>query len=82
MQAENEEVAKMIRGGSKDLEASLKDQNLSLAKFEVTVSDSSSVASTGTVRSSTPRGPCTVTAVTVPGAGVRDVPFTSALLPR
>jgi hypothetical protein len=45
--AENEDVAKMIRGGSKDLEASLKDQNLSLAKFEVTV-DASSVASTDT----------------------------------
>jgi hypothetical protein len=44
--AENEEVAKMIRNGSKDLETSLRDQNLSLAKFEVSVSDPSSVAST------------------------------------
>jgi hypothetical protein len=46
--AENEEVAKMIRGGSKELEASLKDQNLSLAKFEVSVNDATSVASTDT----------------------------------
>jgi len=46
--AENEDVAKMIRGGSKELEASLKEQNLSLAKFEVSVSDSSSVVSTDT----------------------------------
>jgi|GEM_PF-5456795 len=38
--AENKDVAQVIRGGSKDLEASLKEQNLSLSKFEVTVSDS------------------------------------------
>jgi len=48
VQAENDEVAKMIRGGAKELEASLRDQNLSLSKFEVTVSDASSVASTDT----------------------------------
>src|SRR4029077_7927749 len=46
--AENEDVAKMIRAGSKELEASLKSQNLSLAKFEVSVSDASSVVSTDT----------------------------------
>ncbi|MDD4933989.1 MAG: flagellar hook-length control protein FliK [Methylacidiphilaceae bacterium] len=44
--AENENVARLIRGGSRELEVALKDQNLSLAKFEVTVSDASSVAST------------------------------------
>jgi hypothetical protein len=38
--AENEEVAKVIRSGSKDLEVSLRDQNLSLTKFDVSVSDS------------------------------------------
>lgn len=37
--AENEEVAKVIRSGSKELEASLKDQNLSLTKFDVSVAD-------------------------------------------
>jgi hypothetical protein len=36
--AENEDVAKIIRGGSKELENSLKDHNLSLAKFDVHVS--------------------------------------------
>lgn len=43
--AENEATAKLIRAGSKDLEQSLKDQNLSLAKLEVTVSDPSKVTS-------------------------------------
>lgn len=38
--AENKDVAQVLRGGSKDLEASLKEQNLSLSKFEVTVTDS------------------------------------------
>jgi hypothetical protein len=38
--AENEEVAKVIRSGSKDLEVSLRDQNLSLTKFDVSVNDS------------------------------------------
>lgn len=37
--AENEEVAKVIRSGSKELETSLKDQNLSLTKFDVSVAD-------------------------------------------
>ena len=46
--AENEGVAKLLRGGSKDLESSLKGQNLSLAKFEVTVNDSGSVMATDT----------------------------------
>ena len=44
--ADNNDVAQTIRGGSKDLEASLKEQNLTLSKFEVTVTDSvSTVAS-------------------------------------
>jgi len=43
--AENNDVAKILRGGTQDLEASLKDQNLSLTKFEVSVADPSSVAS-------------------------------------
>lgn len=42
--AKNEEVASMIRSGSKDLESSLGNQNLSLARFEVTVSDSAVVS--------------------------------------
>lgn len=46
--ADNEDVAKLLRGGSKDLESSLKAQNLSLAKFEVTVGDSGSVVATDT----------------------------------
>lgn len=46
--AENENVAKMIRGGSKELEASLKDQNLALAKFEVSVADATNVVATDT----------------------------------
>ncbi|MGZ3660829.1 MAG: flagellar hook-length control protein FliK [Bdellovibrionota bacterium] len=46
--ADNEDVAKLLRGGSKDLEASLKSQNLSLSKFEVTVGDSSSLVATDT----------------------------------
>ncbi|HEY8278958.1 MAG TPA: flagellar hook-length control protein FliK [Bdellovibrionota bacterium] len=45
--AQNEDVAKLIRGGSKELENSLREQNLSLAKLEVTVNDTS-VASTDT----------------------------------
>lgn len=36
---ETKEVAELIRGGSKDLQASLGDQNLQLARFEVTVAD-------------------------------------------
>lgn len=43
--AENNDVAKVLRSGNQDLEASLKDQNLTLSKFEVTVSDSSQVSS-------------------------------------
>ncbi len=39
--AENGEVAEMIRSGSKDLQASLGDHNLQLARFEVTVSEQS-----------------------------------------
>jgi flagellar hook-length control protein FliK len=46
--AENEDVAMILRGGSKELEASLKDQNLSLTKFDVTVSDSSTLVPTDT----------------------------------
>jgi len=46
--AENQEVARMIQSGSRELEKSLHEQNLSLAKFEVSVSDSSSVVSTDT----------------------------------
>ena len=46
--AQNDDVAKLLRGGSKDLESSLKTQNLSLAKFEVTVNDSGSVMATDT----------------------------------
>ena len=44
--AENEEVAKMLRSGSQDLESSLRDQSLSLAKFEVAVKADAPVAST------------------------------------
>ena len=40
--AENSKVADMIRGGSQELENSLKDQNLALTKFEVTVADNGS----------------------------------------
>lgn len=36
---ENEDVAKVIRGGSRELETSLRDQNLSLTKFDVSVAD-------------------------------------------
>jgi flagellar hook-length control protein FliK len=42
--AKNEEVASIIRNGSKELENSLGSQNLSLARFEVTVSDSAVVS--------------------------------------
>lgn len=45
---QNEEVAGMIRGGSKQLESSLRDQNLSLAKFDVTVTPDAPVAATDT----------------------------------
>lgn len=41
--AENNDVANVLRSGNQDLEASLKDQNLTLSKFEVTVSDSTQV---------------------------------------
>lgn len=44
LQAENNDVANVLRSGSKDLEASLKDQNLTLAKFDVSVADSGSVS--------------------------------------
>jgi hypothetical protein len=37
--AENEEVARLIRSGSKELESSLREQSLALAKFEVKVAD-------------------------------------------
>lgn len=37
--AENEDVAKVIRGGSRELESSLRDQSLTLAKFDVSVAD-------------------------------------------
>lgn len=44
--AENNDVAQILRGGSRDLEASLKEQNLSLSKFEVSVvADPTSVSS-------------------------------------
>lgn len=43
--AESNDVAQIIRGGSHELEASLKDQNLSLGKFEVSVADSNNVSS-------------------------------------
>lgn len=46
--AENSKVAQMIKGGAHELESSLKDQNLSLTRFEVTVTDSSPVVSTDT----------------------------------
>lgn len=46
--AENSQVADMIRDGSKDLENSLQDKNLTLAKFEVSVSDQLNVASSDT----------------------------------
>lgn len=46
--AENEEVAKALKSGSHDLESSLRDQNLSLAKFEVAVKSDAPVASTDT----------------------------------
>lgn len=45
MVSENEEVAKLIRSGSQDLDSSLRDQNLTLAKFEVTVSADGNVSS-------------------------------------
>ncbi|MGZ3692935.1 MAG: flagellar hook-length control protein FliK [Bdellovibrionota bacterium] len=43
--AESNKVADMIRGGSKELEHSLQDKNLTLSKFEVSVSDQLTVAS-------------------------------------
>ncbi len=43
LMAENNDVAKVLRSGNHDLEHSLKEQNLTLSKFEVTVSDSSIV---------------------------------------
>jgi flagellar hook-length control protein FliK len=46
LMAGNEETAKILRSGSKELEHSLKEQNLSLAKFEVTVSDTTNVVAT------------------------------------
>ncbi len=46
--ADNEEIAALIRSGSSDLEKTLKEQNLSLAKFEVSVSDTTTVASLDT----------------------------------
>jgi flagellar hook-length control protein FliK len=44
--AENEEVARAIKDGSKDLEKSLRDQNLSLSKFEVALAADAPVAET------------------------------------
>ena len=46
--AENEEVAKALKSGSHDLESSLRDQNLTLLKFEVAVKSDAPVASTDT----------------------------------
>jgi hypothetical protein len=46
--AQNDDVAKIIRGGSKELESSLRDQNLTLAKFDVSVTADAPVASTDT----------------------------------
>lgn len=46
--AQNEEVAKVIRSGSRDLESTLRDQNLSLTKFEVSVSADSPLLATDT----------------------------------
>ena len=43
--AENENVAKLIRSGSQELEGSLKSQNLVLTKLEVTVSEGVSASS-------------------------------------
>ena len=40
VEAGDEKVARMLKGGSKDLEAALGTQNLKLTKFEVTVSSS------------------------------------------
>lgn len=48
VQAQNDDVAKIIRGGSKELESSLRDQNLTLAKFDVNVTADAPVASTDT----------------------------------
>lgn len=48
MTAENEEVAKVLQGGSRELESSLRDQSLSLAKFEVAVKADAPVAATDT----------------------------------
>lgn len=45
---ENKQVAELIRGGSKELENSLQDKNLSLTKFEVSVAEPMTVASTDT----------------------------------
>jgi hypothetical protein len=46
--AQNDDVARIIRGGSKDLESSLRDQNLTLAKFDVNVTADAPVASIDT----------------------------------
>jgi flagellar hook-length control protein FliK len=48
MIAENEEVAKVLQGGSRELESSLRDQSLSLAKFEVAVKADAPVAAADT----------------------------------
>lgn len=46
--AQNDEVAKVIRSGSQDLESSLRDQSLALTKFDVSVGDGSPLAATDT----------------------------------
>jgi flagellar hook-length control protein FliK len=46
--AQNEAVASVIRSGSKELERSLRDESLSLAKFDVTVTPDAPVAATDT----------------------------------
>jgi flagellar hook-length control protein FliK len=46
--AQNESVASVIRSGSKELERSLRDESLSLTKFDVTVTPDAPVAATDT----------------------------------
>ncbi|RYZ95742.1 MAG: flagellar hook-length control protein FliK, partial [Proteobacteria bacterium] len=48
MTADNEDVAKALKGGSKELEAALRDQSLTLGKFEVSVKADAPVAATDT----------------------------------
>lgn len=49
--AGNEEVARMIRGNSRELESALRDQNLTLAKFDVSVAADSPLSPTDTKNS-------------------------------